>query len=61
MDDPINLTSALESEIAVLKNAMKRPINIGDSYPGRTQIERMKSIIADLEALLRTSEQREPK
>lgn len=56
MDHTIDLANSLEVEISGLKRALANPMSIGDAYPGHSQVERIKEILAELEAALQKAQ-----
>jgi hypothetical protein len=49
MDETINIVGALRKEVERLKAVLARDIRVGDTYPGKSQIEGLKTLIDQLE------------
>ena len=49
MSEMINLIQSLRDEVAHLRRVLAMNIKVGDVYPGESQVERIKSLIDDLE------------
>jgi hypothetical protein len=49
MSKTINLIQALKDEVAHLRRVLAMNIKVGDTYPGESQVERIKSLIDELE------------
>jgi hypothetical protein len=49
MGEMINLVQTLKDEVAQLRRVLAMNIRVGDAYPGGSQVERIKSLIDDLE------------
>jgi hypothetical protein len=55
VDDTVNIVQALKDDVERLRRVMALNIKVGDTYPGESQIERIKSIIQELERVIKST------
>jgi hypothetical protein len=55
MDEMIDIVQSLKNDVAQLRRIMALNVKVGDSYPGESQIQRLESIIDELERVIRQS------
>ena len=49
MDETINIVQALKDEVARLHRVLALNVKVGDTYPGDSQVDRIKLLIDELE------------
>jgi hypothetical protein len=55
MDETVNIVHALKDEVARLHRVLALNVKVGDTYPGDSQIDRIKSLIDELEDSIKRS------
>ena len=53
VDATINIVQALKTEVATLRRVLMLNIKLGDTYPGDSQVDRINSLIDELEGLIK--------
>jgi hypothetical protein len=54
MDKTINLIKALKEDAEQLRRVLAMKPKVGDTYPGESQVQQIKSLIDDLEKQITT-------
>jgi len=55
MDETINIVQAIKTEVAGLRRVMMLNMKVGDTYPSDRQVDRINSLIDELEGLIKQS------
>jgi hypothetical protein len=55
VDETINIVQALKTEVAALRRVLMLNMKVADTYPGDSQVDRINSLIDELEGLIKQS------